>query len=224
MRAPSPPPRHPPPAPPPRSPDNKGITSETQYPYTAADGTCNKAVTSVATIDSFTDVPANSETALLTAIVLQPISVAVEADQDSFQSYKSGVMTAACGTALDHGVLAVGYGTSGSQDYYKVRARAVWARAGRGAGVRSPRCARPLAAPLTALQRPSPRARTRTACLRPRPPSSPPSHPLARARQVKNSWGASWGDKGYIYLGRGAAFNPDGQCGIQMMASYPNKK
>ena len=40
--------------------------------------------------------------------------------------------------------------------------------------------------------------------------------------KVKNSWGADWGDKGYIYLGRGAQFNGNkGQCGIQMAASYP---
>lgn len=47
--------------------------------------------------------------------------IAVEADQDSFQFYSGGVMTAACGDALDHGVLAVGYGTLSGQDYYQVK-------------------------------------------------------------------------------------------------------
>jgi len=137
--------------------DNKGIGSEASYPYTAKDGKCKK-VASVSTITSFTDVPTNSETALMTAIVQQPISVAVEADQDSFQLYAGGVMTAACGTALDHGVLAVGYGTDAGKDYYK----------------------------------------------------------------VKNSWGATWGEKGYIRLGRGKGFNGNaGQCGIQSDPSYP---
>ncbi len=138
---------------------NNGICSEDSYPYTAAQGTC-QTCTAVATITGYQDVPANDETSLMTAIAQQPVSVAVEADQASFQFYSSGVMTAACGTALDHGVLAVGYGTDGSgNDYYK----------------------------------------------------------------VKNSWGASWGDKGYILLGRGAAYGNNGQCGIQMQPSYPTK-
>jgi len=56
-----------------------------------------------------------------------------------------------CGTNLDHGVLAVGYGA----DYYV----------------------------------------------------------------VKNSWGSSWGDNGYIKLARTG--DGAGMCGIQMAASYP---
>jgi len=104
--------------------DNKGICTEASYPYTAADGTCKSKTcgAAAATITGFTDVPVNSETALMTAIVQQPVSVAVEADQDSFQFYTSGVMTKACGTQLDHGVLAVGYGTEAAGgDYYKVK-------------------------------------------------------------------------------------------------------
>ena len=103
--------------------DNKGICSEASYPYTAADGTCQTTCKAVATITGFTDVPANSQTALETAVVQQPVSVAVEADQDVFQFYTGGVMTSACGTALDHGVLAVGYGTDAANggDYWKVK-------------------------------------------------------------------------------------------------------
>jgi len=103
--------------------NNHGITSENNYPYTAQDETCNhqKASNIFATISKFADVPTNSETALMTAIAQQPVSVAIEADQDSFQLYSGGVMTKACGTNLDHGVLAVGYGTLGGQDYWLVK-------------------------------------------------------------------------------------------------------
>ena len=39
---------------------------------------------------------------------------------------------------------------------------------------------------------------------------------------VKNSWGTSWGEKGFIRLGRGASYNKGaGQCGVLMEASYP---
>jgi C1A family cysteine protease len=137
--------------------NNKGLTTEATYPYTATDGTCKTKVKSAATISSFKDVPTNSQSALMNAIVQQPVSVAVEADQNSFQFYAGGVMTKACGTNLDHGVLAVGYGSEGGQDYYK----------------------------------------------------------------VKNSWGADWGLKGYILLGRGSQFGVSGQCGIQMDPSFP---
>ena len=104
---------------------NKGLTTEANYPYTAQDGTCvaAKARAVAATIKSYTDVTVNSEPALEAAIAQQPVSVAVEADQNSFQLYSGGVMTAACGAALDHGVLAVGYGTDSASgnEFWKVK-------------------------------------------------------------------------------------------------------
>merc|ERR1712048_131711 len=71
-------------------------------------------------VTGFVDI--NSENDLLDAVTnVGPISVAIEADQRSFQMYSSGVLTGSCGTNLDHGVLAVGFGTSGGTDYWKVK-------------------------------------------------------------------------------------------------------
>jgi C1A family cysteine protease len=40
--------------------------------------------------------------------------------------------------------------------------------------------------------------------------------------KVKNSWSQSWGDGGYILLGKGPQYNNgDGQCGILLQGSYP---
>lgn len=40
---------------------------------------------------------------------------------------------------------------------------------------------------------------------------------------VKNSWSDTWGDGGYIKLGRGKEYNKgDGQCGMLLQASYPS--
>jgi C1A family cysteine protease len=107
---------------------NGGLCTESAYPYTSgngASGTCQTSCSKVAgsKITSYTDVATNSDSALMSAIAQQPVSVAIEADQASFQLYKSGVFTGTCGTNLDHGVLAVGYGTDSSSglDFYKVK-------------------------------------------------------------------------------------------------------
>jgi C1A family cysteine protease len=94
----------------------------------------------------------NDPTELKAALVLGPVSVAIEADQFAFQAYTSGVITSNCGTNLDHGVLAVGYGTLNGTEYFL----------------------------------------------------------------VKNSWGAAWGDKGYVRIGA----SKSNVCGILSAASY----
>ncbi|XP_047062861.1 oryzain alpha chain-like [Lolium rigidum] len=103
--------------------NNGGIDSEEDYPYTEKDGRCdaNKKNAKVVTIDGYEDVPVNSEKSLQKAVSNQPISVAIEAGGRAFQLYSSGIFTGTCGTALDHGVAAVGYGTEDGKDYWIVR-------------------------------------------------------------------------------------------------------
>merc|ERR1719428_2493068 len=90
--------------------------------------------------------------ALMGAVMQQPVSIAIEADQSSFQMYGGGVLTKKCGSKLDHGVLLVGYGTDAGTDYWK----------------------------------------------------------------VKNSWGASWGDHGFVRMTRGKNI-----CGINSVPNAP---
>jgi len=106
---------------------NGGLESEANYPYVSGDGSshaCSQTASKIvagSAIKTFTDITPNSDSAMMSALAQQTVAVAIEADQSAFQLYKSGVFTAACGTNLDHGVLAVGYGALNGVDYYKVK-------------------------------------------------------------------------------------------------------
>jgi hypothetical protein len=140
--------------------ETNGLAAEAGYPYTSGTGvtgTCDKAKSAqkVVTISSFRDVPKTDEDALKSAVSMQPVSIAIEADKSAFQLYKSGVLDSPrCGKKLDHGVLIVGYGTDADsgKDFWK----------------------------------------------------------------IKNSWGPTWGEKGYVRLVRGK-----NMCGVAEQASYP---
>ncbi|KAK9729692.1 Cathepsin propeptide inhibitor domain (I29) [Popillia japonica] len=137
---------------------NHGIDTESSYPYEGEDDKCRyNPKNSGATDKGFVDIPSGDEDKLKAAIAtVGPVSVAIDASHESFQFYSEGVYyDPQCSSEmLDHGVLAVGYGSDeNGQDYWI----------------------------------------------------------------VKNSWGESWGDKGYVKMAR----NRENHCGIATQSSYP---
>lgn len=106
---------------------NGGICTEVDYPYvsgeTKTNGACQKSCTKVLNTDikSYVDVIPSSDDEMMTALTKQPVSVAIQANQRSFQLYSSGVLTDDCGTELDHGVLLVGYGNMNNENYYIIK-------------------------------------------------------------------------------------------------------
>jgi len=104
---------------------NKGIDTEASYPYTATGpNACKfKPADIGSTITGYTNIASGSEADLVAKITEGPVSVAIDASHSSFQLYSSGVYyePACSSTALDHGVLAVGYGTDGTKDMYIVK-------------------------------------------------------------------------------------------------------
>jgi len=104
---------------------NKGIDTESSYPYKAVQGTCEyKAANVGATDTGFVDIESGSEDALQKAVAsVGPVSVAIDASHFSFQFYHSGVYDSklCSSTQLDHGVLVVGYGVYQGKDYWLVK-------------------------------------------------------------------------------------------------------
>ncbi|CAL8113692.1 unnamed protein product [Orchesella dallaii] len=104
---------------------NKGIDTESSYPYEAQDDKCRFKAADIGADDKgFVDVPEGNERALKKAVAaVGPISIAIDASHETFQFYQSGVYVEkkCSSTELDHGVLVVGYGTEDGKDYWLVK-------------------------------------------------------------------------------------------------------
>jgi C1A family cysteine protease len=98
---------------------SQGIEQESTYPYTARNGQCKYAASSIVFKNSgHSDVTVKSQSAFMNALAVQPVSIAIDAED--IMSYTSGIYNNPnCGTSLDHGVLAVGYNQSGG--YYTIK-------------------------------------------------------------------------------------------------------
>lgn len=108
--------------------DNHGLDTENSYPYEAHDDKCRFKNRTVGADDKgFVEIPSGDERRLMQAIANKgPVSVAIDASQESFRQYDGGVYDEPnCGNQeenLDHGVLVVGYGSDPVHgDYYLVK-------------------------------------------------------------------------------------------------------
>merc|ERR1712139_61911 len=106
--------------------ESKDVFTEGSYPYTARDGTCKSSGTTAIPQGGVTGYKGVGSlfskatvASLESAIDKNPVSIAIEADQSSFQHYTGGILSSGCGTNLDHGVLAVGYNTA--EGYWLVK-------------------------------------------------------------------------------------------------------
>jgi len=148
--------------------EKHGICTEDSYPYLGKFEIMQKCVAQNCTegipkgsFTGYKDVEGSEEAVREALASVGPLAIAIEADQDVFRLYKSGVINdEGCGEQLDHAVLLVGYGVQ------------------------------------------------------------PPANATASAQNywiVKNSWGADWGEQGFVRLERGKD-----ECGmVQMAPLYP---
>jgi C1A family cysteine protease len=97
-----------------------GVQTAASYPYLAVEEKCKYNASGVVYKNTgWINVSPGNSVALATALVNQPVSVAIESDSSVFQFYTGGVITSKqCGTELDMSILAVGYSSENNQDYW----------------------------------------------------------------------------------------------------------
>merc|ERR1712002_674948 len=102
-----------------------GIDSQTSYPYTARDGSCDSSKTGddkdvCSTVSGYTELPAGDEDSLMDAVAnIGPISIAANASP--WSSHGGGIFDpSSCDpNGLNHGIAMVGYNKGGG--YWIIR-------------------------------------------------------------------------------------------------------
>jgi C1A family cysteine protease len=97
------------------------LALESDYAYTAQDGTCQYPISTPGSISESGSVMADKDQLKSAIYSRGPVSVGIEADEYSFQLYNGGVITSGCGSSIDHGVTAVGYDSSNGEDYFIIK-------------------------------------------------------------------------------------------------------
>ena len=105
---------------------NGGLDTEQCYSYEGQDEQCEYKSSCIGSkITGYKMVQSNSNVALMNAVAQQPVAIAINAVQQSFQFYSSGVYNdRSCPSGqsdLDHAVLIVGYGSESGNDYWNVK-------------------------------------------------------------------------------------------------------
>ena len=108
-----------------------GLESSAAYPYTASGNSVCSAVASLQdskTKTSGVQEVANTWAAMKAALDIGPVTVTVAASSSVWQLYSDGVLNdaAGCGTAIDHGILAVGYGTDPATGLDFIKCKNSW--------------------------------------------------------------------------------------------------
>ncbi|EQC27919.1 hypothetical protein SDRG_14340 [Saprolegnia diclina VS20] len=101
-----------------------GACAGTSYPYASgnsrASGQCDSGC-SKQKLRLGASVSLSGESALQSALEKQVVTVTVEANNDVWRNYQSGVVTQCPGASSDHAVVAVGYGSENGVDFFKIK-------------------------------------------------------------------------------------------------------
>jgi len=95
--------------------NNSGIDTDKDYPYLDSDQQCNfqkKTIRVVTLVSGRQAIPPSNPTAFITALSTMPVSVGIDASDDSFMYYMDGVYMGPCMNEvqyIDHGVAVTGY-------------------------------------------------------------------------------------------------------------------
>ncbi|KAF0730889.1 hypothetical protein Ae201684_011771 [Aphanomyces euteiches] len=104
--------------------ERKGMCLESAYPYTSGQsdvtGTCQTTCEKKA-LSLGETVQDRGESALMTILNTQPVTVTVESGNPVWRNYEGGLVTQCPGAESDHAVIAVGYGTNSDGDYFKIK-------------------------------------------------------------------------------------------------------
>ncbi|OQR83431.1 cysteine protease family C01A, partial [Achlya hypogyna] len=100
-----------------------GLCTESAFPYASGssnqNGQCRDCQKTKVSVGKSVDI--SGESALQSALDKQPVTVVVEAGNNVWRNYKSGIVQSCPGAQSDHAVIAVGYGTKNGVQHFKIK-------------------------------------------------------------------------------------------------------